>query len=131
MENLTSPWFLQGDKLVSALKPETVLQMVAVEDLGRIYAHGFTHAAEMRGVALDVSGDAVTLPAAAAALSAAFGRNITYQQIPMEAVRQNSADTAAMLEWFDAVGYNADIAALEKNYGPLTKLEIWASKLPR
>jgi uncharacterized protein YbjT (DUF2867 family) len=131
MENLTSPWFMQGDKLVVALKPETVLQMVAVEDLGRIYSHAFTDAAEMKGVELDVSGDAVTMPAAAAALSRGLGRTISFQQIPIEAVRQNSADLAAMLEWFDAVGYNADIPALEKKYGRLTKLEQWAAKQPR
>ena len=46
--------------------------------------------------------------------------------IPIEAVRQNSDDFAKMLEWFDAVGYSADIAGLEGKYGirPIT-LKEW------
>ena len=36
MENLTSPWFLNGDNLYAALAPTTRLQMIAVDDIGRI-----------------------------------------------------------------------------------------------
>ena len=35
----------------------------------------------------------------------------------MEAVRQHSDDMARMLEWFDAVGYSADIPSLETTWG--------------
>lgn len=36
-----------------------------------------------------------------------------------------------MLEWFERVGYNADIAALERTYDMrLTKLDAWAQKQP-
>ena len=34
-----------------------------------------------------------------------------------------------MLEWFDRVGYSADIAGLEREFGrPLTKLPDWARR---
>jgi len=125
MENLLSPMFLNGDKLISALKPATKLQMIASDDIGRFAADAFVRADKWKGVELDIGGDAVTLPEAAAAVSTALGRTVTYQPIPIEAVRQNSDDVAKMLEWFDAVGYSADIASLEAKWGirPLTLAE--------
>ena len=65
------------------------------------------------------------MPEAATAVSAAVASPLTYQPIPIEAVRQNSDDFAKMLEWFDAVGYSADIPALESKWGirPLTFAE--------
>jgi len=126
MENLTSPWFLNGDKLVTALKPETKLQMVAVDDIGKFSAKAFTDAAKYKGAELEYAGDAVTMAEAAAAVSELTGKTITYQPIPIAAVRANSDDFALMLEWFDAVGYAADIPSLESQWGikPLT-LKQW------
>lgn len=129
MENLVSPWFLNGDNLVSTLAPGTKLQMIAVEDIGIFGAMAFTRAAELNGRELDLAGDAVTLPEAAATLGRALGRPITYLQIPISEIRKNSEDFALMLEWFDSTGYNADIAGLEREFGlTLTTLEQWARK---
>ena len=132
MENLLSPWFLNGDKLTTSLKPETKLQMIASDDIGKFEADAFIHADKWKGVELDIAGDSLTMPETAAAMSAALGRTITFQQIPIEAVRQNSADFAAMLEWFDAVGYSADIGSLEPKWGirPL-KLADWLRQQKR
>jgi uncharacterized protein YbjT (DUF2867 family) len=126
MENLPSPWFVNGDKLTTALKPETKLQMVAVDDIGKFGAAAFAEADKFKGAEIEYAGDAVTMPEAAAALSDLTGKTITYQQIPMAAVRANSEDFALMLEWFDAVGYSADIPSLESRWGirPLT-LKQW------
>ena len=54
---------------------------------------------------------------AAAALSDLTGKTVTYQPIPIAAVRQNSEDFAKMLEWFDAGGYTADIPSLMSKWG--------------
>jgi len=126
MENLLSPWFLNGDKLTTALKPETKLQMVAVEDIGKFGAAAFIEADKFRGAEIDYAGDAVTMAEAAAALGELTGKPVTYQPIPIAAVRANSDDFAKMLEWFDAVGYSADIPSLESRWGirPLT-LKQW------
>jgi uncharacterized protein YbjT (DUF2867 family) len=126
MENLLSPWFLNGDKLTTALKPTTKLQMIASNDVGKFEADAFINAEKWKGVELDIGGDALTMPETAAAMSAALGRPLTFQQIPIEAVRQGSDDFAKMLEWFDAVGYSADIASHEAKWGirPL-KLAEW------
>ena len=40
-----------------------------------------------------------------------------FVQIPMSEVRKNSEDFALMLEWFERVGYDVDIAGLERKSG--------------
>jgi len=132
MENLTSPWFLHGDKLITSLEPDTMLQMIAVEDVGRFGAQAFTRAEELNGREIDLACDAATMPQTADILSAAFGRRIEFVRIPIGDVRKNSEDFAIMLEWFDRVGYSADVPALEKEFGfrPL-KLREWARQQVR
>jgi uncharacterized protein YbjT (DUF2867 family) len=128
MENLLSPWFLNGDKLYAAMKPTTVLQMIAVSDIGQYGARAFIDAAPLNRREIDIAGDAVTIPQAAATLSKALGRPIEFVQIPIEDVRKNSEDLALMLEWFDRVGYSADIPALTKEFGIVpTTLAAWAA----
>lgn len=132
MENLPSPWFLRDDKLVTAMKPETKLQMVAVEDVGKYGAAAFERAAEWNRAEIDFAGDAATMPEAAAVLSEATGRRIEFVRIPIEEVRKNSEDFALMLEWFDRVGYSADIEGNAKKHGIRpTRLAEWARKTLR
>ena len=131
MENLPSPWFLNGDKLVSALDPKTVLQMIAVSDIGQYGALAFTDE-RFKNLELDIAGDAATMPQTAEILSGALGRKIEYLQIPISEVRKNSEDFALMLEWFDAVGYDADIAGNAAKYGVKpTSLADWAATLKK
>jgi len=132
MENLASAWFLNGDKMYSALKPTTILQMIAVSDIGQYGALAFTDAARFKNLELDIAGDAVTLPQAAAAMSKGLGRQIDYVQIPIAEVRKNSEDFALMLEWFEAVGYDADIAGNARTYGVKpTTIGEWAAQLKK
>jgi nucleoside-diphosphate-sugar epimerase len=47
-------------------------------------------------------------------------------------LRHALAGAWVMLEWFDRVGYSADIAGLEREFGrPLTKLPDWARRHAR
>jgi uncharacterized protein YbjT (DUF2867 family) len=127
MENLTSPWFLNGDKIYTAMDPQTRLQMIAVSDIGTFAAKVFTDADRFAGREIDLAGDELTIPEAAAALGRAFGTPIEFVRLPIGEVRKNSEDFALMLEWFDRVGYTADIAALVDEFGfTPTKFEAWA-----
>jgi len=128
MENLLSPGFLNAGKLSVALQPDTVLQMIAVQDIGQYGARAFTEAARLNRREIDIAGDAVTMPLAAEILSAGLGRPIEFVALPIAEVRKNSEDLATMLEWFDRVGYDVDIAALEREFGVRpTKLQAWAA----
>jgi len=132
MDNFVSPWFKPGlmeGKLKTALKPDTVLQMNAVEDIGKFGVMAFENHERMNGVELDFAGDQLTMPETAAIIGKAMGKEVSFERTPIEEVRKWSEDFAVMLEWFDRVGYCADIDALEKNYGvKLVKLSEWATK---
>lgn len=127
MENLLSPWVLQGDTLVLPLAPTTVLQMIAVDDIGKFGAMAFERPDKMNRAEIELAGDQATLPQAASVLSEALGRKITYSRMPIEQIRSKSPEMGLMFEWFDRVGYNVDIAGLESQYGiKLLKLPEWA-----
>lgn len=117
MENLLSPWFLREDKIVTAMKPGTRLQMIAVDDIGRFAAAAFIDAEKWNGAAVDLAGDAVTMLEAARTLSEIVGKEVTFQEIPIVAVRENSEDFALVLEGFESTGYSADIPGLESSVG--------------
>jgi hypothetical protein len=57
MENLTTPWFLNGSVLATALEPQTKLQMIAAEDVGAFEARGFTEAERLNRREIDLAGD--------------------------------------------------------------------------
>jgi uncharacterized protein YbjT (DUF2867 family) len=127
MENLLSPLFLSGDTLVAAMDPGTRLQMIAADDIGVFGAMAFTRAEALRGREIDIAGDARTMPEAAEILGRALGRALQFVQLPIETVRKNSEDVALMLEWFDRVGYDVDIPALEREFGvKMRSLDEWA-----
>jgi len=126
MENLLAPYSLQGSTLAVALGPGTKVQMIAVDDIGWFGARAFTDAAALNRREIALAGDLRTMPQAAEILTEALGRPIAFAQTPIEQVRQYSEDTALMLEWFERVGYSADIAGLEREFGrALTKLPDW------
>jgi uncharacterized protein YbjT (DUF2867 family) len=132
MENLLAPFSLQGSTLAWALGPDTKLQMIAVDDIGRFGARAFTDAANWNRRAIDIAGDVRTMSEAAEILTEGLGRPIAFAQTPIEQVRQYSKETALMLEWFDRVGYSADIPGLEREFGrALTKLPDWARRHAR
>jgi len=128
MENLTTPWFLNGDAIHAGLKTSTVLQMIAVDDIGKYHARAFIDSAKLNGREIDIAGDARTMPEVATVLGDAMGRTLRFVQVPIEEVRKSSEDYGTMLAWFDRVGYNADITGLEREFGVRpTKLDAWAA----
>jgi uncharacterized protein YbjT (DUF2867 family) len=141
MENLASPSFLPGlqeGALAMGIKPETRLQMIAVQDIGRYGAWAFERHADLNGRGIDIAGDEMTMPEAARVLSGAMGREIRFVQVPIEDVRKFSDDFATMLEWFDRVGYSADIAARSAESGirptpfrEWAKSVTWPAPVPR
>jgi uncharacterized protein YbjT (DUF2867 family) len=133
MENFLAPPMKAGikqGKLMMALPPTTVLQMIAVGDIGKYGAWAFEDYQKLNGRTLDIAGDARTMPETARILGAALGREVEFIQLPIEEVRKFSEDYAIMLEWFEAVGYNADIEGMARESGirPLP-LPEWAAKV--
>jgi uncharacterized protein YbjT (DUF2867 family) len=133
MENFLSPWFksaIDGGKLAVGVKPDTVLQMIAVQDIGKYGLWAFENPEKLNGRGLDIAGDALTMPQTAKLVSQAAGRPVEFLRVPIEDVRKGSEDFALMLEWFDRVGYDADIPARSRESGiPPTTFSEWASRV--
>ena len=132
MENFHSPWFkpgIDGGKLMMGIQPQTVLQMIAVEDIGKYVRWAFDNHQKLNGRALDIAGDARTIPETARIIGEAAGKTVEFVQVPIEEVRKASEDYALMLEWFDRVGYNVDIPAMSRESGiPPTTFPDWARR---
>lgn len=132
MDNFLSPWFrpgIEAGRLMIGIKPDTILQMIAVADIGRYACWAFTHHDSLNRRALDIAGYATTMPDAARTLSFATATPVEYVPVPIDEVRKFNEDFAVMLEWFDTVGYSADIeaCAAESGIQPTTLAE-WAAK---
>jgi uncharacterized protein YbjT (DUF2867 family) len=132
MENLLSPWFkpaIDQGQLTVGIKPATKLQMIAVADIGQYGKGAFERHEQLAGKAFDLAGDELTMPQTAAIIGKVAGRPVKHVPTPIGEVRKASEDYAIMLEWFDAVGYDADIAGMAKEFGvkPTTFAE-WASR---
>ena len=136
MDNILAPWNLTDLKngvFRQALPSDRKLQLISVRDIGRINAHVIEERDPFIGRRIDVASDELTGPEIANVLSEASGRSISYVEQPMEEVRAQSEDMAAMLEWFDRIGFSADIDGLRRDYpevGWIT-FEQWAQSQDR
>lgn len=133
MENFVSPWFKPGiddGKLMIGIQPGTLLQMISVASIGRYGCWAFENHQNLNGRAIDIADDARTMPEAAEIIGQAAGRSVEFVSVPIEEVRKFSEDFAIMLEWFDRVGYDADIEkiAKESDIRPAT-LQEWSKKI--
>ncbi len=132
MDNLLSPWglpALKEGKVAAAMPAERPLQQIAVSDIGAFAAALIERREAMFGKRYDIAGDELTGHQAAAIVAKASGREIRYEGFPPDTLRAQSEDFAVMFEWFDRVGYSADIAALRRDFPevPWLTYEAWAS----
>src|SRR5207244_13620694 len=87
MENFLSPWFKPGldeGKLMIAVRPDTPLQMIAVDDIGAYGRLVFEQAEQFNGRELDIAGDELTMPAAARVLGGAMRKKVQLVPVPVE-----------------------------------------------
>jgi uncharacterized protein YbjT (DUF2867 family) len=133
MDNLLAPWSLpalKAGKLAMALPADRPLQQVAVRDIGAFAAALIERREAVFGQRFDIAGDELTGSEAAAIVAAASGREIGFESFPPEVLRAESEDLALMFEWFDRVGYSADIEALRRDFPEVPWLSFadWAGQ---
>ena len=119
MENTVAPWAIDGLRqgvYAAALPPARVLQQVTIDDIGAFVATLAERREQVFGKRFDIAGDELSGAQQAKILSEVLDRPITYRELPIAAIRQQSEDTALMFEWFDRTGYDADIAALRRDF---------------
>jgi uncharacterized protein YbjT (DUF2867 family) len=118
---------IEQGSITLPLKPETRLQMIAVDDIAAFVVMAFEHPHKYRGRAIELAGDEHSMRDTARILSGVAGREVRYQQIPWDAFEQHAGhEYAVMFRWFEDVGYNADIAALRQEHPNMLTLERWS-----
>ncbi|MEO8131577.1 MAG: NmrA family NAD(P)-binding protein, partial [Bryobacteraceae bacterium] len=106
--------------LMLPLKPETILQQIAVDDIGAFAAMAFEHPGKWNGTATDLAGDELFVDQIAQTLQT------SYTQIPWEDFeKQSGPEMTAMFKWFENVGYHADITDLRQKHHGLMTFERW------
>jgi len=119
MENLTTPMTTGGlakGVLAMGLPESRKLQGVALRDIAAFTALAVEQRNAFRGKRINIAGDDLAPTEMARQLSEAMGRKVTYQQIPLDQLRRQNEDVARMFEWFERVGYSADIPKLRQDY---------------
>ncbi|PCC69228.1 Uncharacterized conserved protein YbjT, contains NAD(P)-binding and DUF2867 domains [Nannocystis exedens] len=88
MENFVRPSFLfknfVEDRLLTMLAPDTVLSMVAVQDIGAAAAAAFSDPVAWNGVELELAGDRLSMREIAAVLSEVLGTPIEAPSLTAE-----------------------------------------------
>lgn len=115
---------VENGQLPHALSPDTKLQQIATEDIGKFAALAFGNPEKWVGRAFDIAGDEVTMEETARALGEEIGKEVTYTQIPWDALQQHvGEEMTTMYRWFEEAGYTTDINALREELPELQSLE--------
>lgn len=114
--------------LTMALKPDTKLQMIAVDDIGAFAAIIFDNPTKYAGKEIEIAGDELSMPDAAGVYQKITGKETKFNELPVDALRANNEELGSMFQWFIDHGYKADIKKLKEMYPGLTSFESWLSK---
>jgi uncharacterized protein YbjT (DUF2867 family) len=128
MDNFRSIVSEEADQTLSikmALRPETVLQMIAVDDIAAFAALAFEQKTMFPGKEIEIAGDELTPVQIAEVFQRVLGKPVRFIEVPVEQLRRVNAEMGSMFAWFNQSGYQADIAALRQLYPALKTLEAW------
>ncbi len=129
MENFNSqrPAIMYG-MLMQGYASDKKFQYVAVEDIGEFAALALEQPEQFTGKLIDLASDKFTLTHAAQTIGKVIGRPVKYIQEPIEQIRNRDAGSAQLIEWFNQVPYDIDIAGLRKIHPGMLTLEQWLVK---
>src|SRR5215217_3715865 len=113
-----------GGTLPQPLDPDKPFQTIDADDIGVFAAEAFEDPETWIGREVDIAGDELTMPEIAGVFSRVIGRDVNYVQVPWDAFEEQMGEEyAVMYRWFNDHGYEADIAALRREYPELTTFE--------
>jgi uncharacterized protein YbjT (DUF2867 family) len=131
MENFLAEWMAPGiatGSIALALPATRRLQQIALSDIAQFTALVIERRESFLGKRIDIASDELTVATAAATISDVSGRPIKYTALPVDTLRQFNEDQARMFEWFDRVGYDADVVGLRTLYPEVNwhRFSVWA-----
>lgn len=132
MENYADGWTtrsLREGVFPLPMPPGRPLPVIAARDIGAFAALALTRPAEFAGRRIDIASQWRTPEQIAAAISAASGRQIRFQEVPLAVAETYSDDLAAMFRYFQETGLDVDIDGLHRDLPGVGwhTLEKWAA----
>jgi hypothetical protein len=113
------------------LSPTTKLQVIATKDIGWFGAQALLRPQDFAGRAISLAGDELTFDEANTIFKEKVGYElpVTYGFIA-SALLWAVKDVGTMFNFFEDVGYAADITALRKEYPGLHSFADWVKNSP-
>jgi uncharacterized protein YbjT (DUF2867 family) len=121
---------LSKGKIITAILPDTRLQLTCADDVGAFACAAFSDPARFDRKDIALGTEALTMAEAAATLSRMLQKKVEAESVsPAQAkAAGNHPGWVRTQEWINEVGYQADVAAL-KAYGiPLTTFSAWIER---
>ena len=131
MENLLFSGTVSGiasGTLGIAMPSDRPLQMQAISDIGEFSASLIERRNDVIGKRIDIAADELSGREMAAVLSSVTGIHVGFQELSPNIFRPAMEDMALMFEWFDRVGYTANIESLRSEFSdvPWHRFKSWA-----
>jgi uncharacterized protein YbjT (DUF2867 family) len=129
MEDFTSPArFFQNGSLNVPWHDDLIMQLIAIDDIGAFAALAFASPGHYLGKAMEITGDRLTSPQIAAALSTAAGRPIPHTQVPLETLWEHAPAAAKVFTWASERYFDTDLAPLREAYPGLMDFSAWLNR---
>ncbi|QIY76307.1 NmrA/HSCARG family protein [Streptomyces sp. RLB1-33] len=132
MEDFTSPArFFRNGSLNVPWHDDLVMQLIAIDDIGAFAALAFAEPAACLGEAMEITGDRLTAPQIADALSAAAGRPVSHSRIPLQVLWEHQPEAAKVFTWANETYYDTDPAPLREAHAGLMDFDTWLDQSGR
>ena len=129
MEDFISPArFFQNGSLSVPWHDDLIVQLIAIDDIGAFAALAFADPGHYLGKAVEITGDRLTAPQIADALSAAADRPIPHTQIPLEALREHAPEAAKVFTWANERYFDTELAPLRHAHPGLMDFAVWLNR---
>jgi nucleoside-diphosphate-sugar epimerase len=107
------------------------MQLIAIDDIGAFAALAFAQPEEYLGRAMEITGDKLTTPQIAGALSTAAGRPVPHTQIPLEVLWEHSPAAAKVFTCANETYFDTDLAPLREAFADLMDFDTWLERSGR
>jgi len=129
MEDFTSPArFFQNGSLNVPWHDDLVMQLIAIDDIGAFAALAFANPEGYLGKAMEITGDRLTAPQIADALSTSADRPIPHTQVPLQALWEHAPEAAKVFTWASERYYDTDVAPLRQAHPGLMDFSTWLNR---
>ena len=104
------------------LDPDIPVQFIAVDDIGAFVSCGFRNPGAWLGHVTEIAGDEIAYTEIAEVLGRVLGVAVQVDDL----VPPTESERVRMMDWFEKVGYSADLAMLRRTLPVLHDFESWA-----